>query len=323
METLVQAFGLGVMQEAIRLTAGAVNETWRVRTEQGTFILQALHPVFGLGVTQNGVVAGEFLRKQGLPVPQYLTSPAGQLHLIFQERPWRVMTCLPGTTHRIAPNGDYLYQAGLFTGKFHQLIAGLTDDLHAQIPHFHDTDWILATLQTQPWNGAVLAERAFFDAEVPRWPLPDWPHQIIHGDLKLTNFLFNDQGQVSGLVDLDTLMVHSLAVELGDALRSWCTVGETFNCAFLARALTGYAQTNPLAPDRWHGVLNGLKRITLELGMRYLQDYFDNCYFQWDSSQYPSRVAHNLARARRQIAVYQDLLAQETQVLQILSRLAA
>ena len=47
--------------------------------------------------------------------------------------------------------------------------------------------------------------------------------------------------------------------------------------------------------------------ITLELASRFLADYFEDNYFGWDDSRYPSRRAHNLARARGQLALYRDI----------------
>ncbi|WP_287128469.1 phosphotransferase enzyme family protein [Candidatus Cyanaurora vandensis] len=321
MDEVIRAFALETLEAATRLTAGAVNETWRVTTEQGVFIVQALHPAV-MGATVDAQAIGQFLLDQGIPVPQYQTTTSGDLHYSSGGRSWRVMTCLPGTTHRTAPEVSYLKQAGQFTARFHQVLRGFKHHFHFQIPHFHDTDYILNQLQSCPADSTVQRERDFFTEHVPTLVLPPLPHQIIHGDLKLSNFLFNSTGAVTGLVDLDTLMIQSLAVEMGDALRSWCTVGESFDSHFFTVALEGYCQSPPTTVERL-SLLTGLKRITLELGMRYLQDYFDDCYFQWDPSQYPSRRAHNLARARRQIAVYQDIRRQEPQLQSTLLVLAA
>lgn len=112
------------------------------------------------------------------------------------------------------------------------------------------------------------------------------PRQIIHGDLKLTNFLFDERGGVVGIVDLDTFMYHNLYVELGDALRSWCTAGETFDLQLLEASLSGYAQSGAFEALDSTYLVAAVKLITLELAMRYLNDYFDDCYFQWD----PQRI---------------------------------
>jgi hypothetical protein len=48
--------------------------------------------------------------------------------------------------------------------------------------------------------------------------------------------------------------------------------------------------------------------MTLELGMRFLLDWFEDCYWNWDPQRYPSRKAHHLARCQWQIHFYQHLM---------------
>jgi Ser/Thr protein kinase RdoA (MazF antagonist) len=157
----------------------------------------------------------------------------------------------------------------------------------------------------------VAPEAEFLLSTLPPLLLPpQLPRQIIHGDLKLTNFLFDQQGQVTALLDLDTFMEHNLYVELGDALRSWASQDQTFNLQAFAAGWEGYVQTGAATELDLQYVLQGLKLITLELGLRFLKDYFDDSYFHWDPQRYPNRPAHNLARCRRQLHIYQDMLRQ-------------
>ena len=46
--------------------------------------------------------------------------------------------------------------------------------------------------------------------------------QLVHGDLKISNLIFDAAGKAVGIIDFDTLLVHARAIDLGDALRSWC-----------------------------------------------------------------------------------------------------
>ena len=318
---LTGAFQLGELQYVTKLQVGQIQQTWRLVTATSTYICQKLHPAFAREVTEDAQIVSTHLCRQGFCVPQYLTTSQGELHL-EHEGLWRVMTCLPGVSHRTAPDLGYLAQAGYAAGQLHQLLSQFEHCFRFQLPYFHDTVHIWHKLQVQTDAPQVQKEVAFFLATIPALLLPaDLPHQVIHGDLKLTNFLFDSDGKVTGLVDLDTFMYHSLYVELGDALRSWCSLGETFSLPALQASLSGYGRSGGLVKLEREYLVKAIKLITLELGMRYLQDYFDDCYFQWDSSLYPDRRTHNLARCRRQIAIYQDIRRKERELTRLVGEL--
>jgi len=319
-ESLSEIFDLGLIQRLEPLTTGLIHQTWRVETHKGTFIAQRLHPIFDQRVTLDAQAVSAYLQPHGFPIPQFLQTLAGDLHANLAGASWRVMTCLPGVAYRTAPHPTYLWAAGQAAGKFHRLLADWDYQVQYQLPHFHDTAYIWQHLEQYANHRDIAQEADFLLTIVPSLFLPpDLPKRLIHGDLKLTNFLFMEPQQVSGLVDLDTLMTHSLCVEMGDAFRSWCSVGEHFDPVAFEAGLRGYALTGQLTAAEVHYLLPGVKLITLELGMRYLIDVIEDQYFQWDASQYPSRAAHNLARARRQIAVYQDLVRQQPALLDLVA----
>lgn len=318
---LTQAFQLGEPRHVIKLQVGQIQQTWRLATATSTYICQKLHPAFAREVTEDAQVVSTYLCRQGFCVPQYLTTDQSELHL-EHEGLWRVMTCLPGLSHRTAPDLGYLDQAGYAAGQLHQLLSRFDYRFRFQLPHFHNTAYIWHALQVQADTPPVQKETAFFLENIPALLLPaDLPSQVIHGDLKLTNFLFDSEGAVAGLVDLDTFMYHSLYVELGDALRSWCSLAETFSLPALQASLSGYARSGGLEKLETEYLVKAIKLITLELGMRYLQDYFDDHYFQWDSSLYPDRRTHNLARCRRQIAIYEDICLKERELTGLVGEL--
>ena len=47
----------------------------------------------------------------------------------------------------------------------------------------------------------------------------------------------------------------------------------------------------------------GLETVCIELAARFAVDVFDDSYFGWDATRFPSRRAHNLIRARGQLAL--------------------
>lgn len=319
---LLEAFELGDLRDHRRLRSGLLQQTWRLETEKGTFIAQNLHPIFTPGVTQDGQIISTYLRSQGFPTPDYLTTSVGDLHLYLGADRWRVMSCLPGITHATPPSLDHLYQVGTVVGQMHQTLARFEHEFRFQIPHFHNTPYLWAKLKDLSMDPAGIPAAELLIATIPDLFLPeDLPRQIIHGDLKLVNFLFDDQGQVTGILDWDTLMSHSLYVEMGDALRSWTRKGEHFDPDAFRSSLQGYRASGALAQLDPDLLLKGFRLITLELGMRFLIDVVEDHYWDWDPNQYPDRRSHNLARCWRQIRLYQDSLKQDDRIRATLDHL--
>ncbi len=97
--------------------------------------------------------------------------------------------------------------------------------------HIHDTPARMAELRAalegcdghffegpaRELGAEILAGFASWDGEL------DQPERICHGDLKISNLRFDEDG-VEGvcLLDFDTLAPMALQVEMGDAWRSWC-----------------------------------------------------------------------------------------------------
>jgi thiamine kinase-like enzyme len=139
------------------------------------------------------------------------------------------------------------------------------------------------------------------------------PRRHCHGDLKISNVMFapDDPMRALCLVDLDTLGLQTIAFELGDAMRSWCNrSGEDVTAArvdldILEAAMQGYAAgaAGLLAPTEIDSIVVGLETVCIELAARFCVDAFEDSYFGWDADRYPSRRAHNLVRARGQLAL--------------------
>jgi Ser/Thr protein kinase RdoA (MazF antagonist) len=317
LDPLVQHFQLGDPEPPEAIRVGLIHQTWKLNTSEGSFIVQRLHPRFDPAVTEDGQAIGQWLRQHGFPVPQFRRARDGSLHLSWAEGLWRVMDCLPGSCHPTPPNWGYLEEAGAAVGRLHRLLAQMDYRFRFQIPHFHDTAHLWQQLRQYEPAPEVQAEWQFLIETVPNLLLPSGiPTQIIHADLKFNNFLFDEQGRFVGLVDLDTFVYHNLYVELGDALRSWGKRGNTLQPEAILAGLRGYAQTGNLHALQPELLLQGIQLITLELGMRFLQDWFEDAYWNWDPQRYPSRKAHNLARCQQQICLYQDLTQRAPQLLE-------
>jgi hypothetical protein len=79
----------------------------------------------------------------------------------------------------------------------------------------------------------------------------------------------------------------------------------TFDLATFAAAIRGFrAVADPIVTrDEKTAIVVGLETVCLELAARFAIDWFRDDYFGWDPARFPSRRAHNLVRARGQLAL--------------------
>jgi Ser/Thr protein kinase RdoA (MazF antagonist) len=151
------------------------------------------------------------------------------------------------------------------------------------------------------------------------------PPRHAHGDLKISNLRFDDAGRGVCLLDLDTLSRLPLDVELGDAWRSWCNpVGEdrvetSVRLETLAAAIAGYREVRSVNRIEREALVGALERIALELAARFCKDAVEDRYFGWSPERFPSRIAHNLFRARGQLNLARSARAQQGEIAHLLA----
>ena len=192
------------------------------------------------------------------------------------------------------------------------------------IPHFHDTEYRMETLlqavaedplgragEAARETGVIRAGRAFAGTLCERARRGELPVRVTHNDTRINNVLFHrDTLEPLAVVDLDTCMPGLVCYDFGDLVRSaaWVTAenGRGFRldpARFRACAEGFLSETAAfLTGAELDSLAGGAAVITLELASRYLEDYLTgDRYFPID---YPTQ---NLDRARRQLALYQDM----------------
>ncbi|NIN34128.1 MAG: phosphotransferase, partial [Gammaproteobacteria bacterium] len=143
-------------------------------------------------------------------------------------------TYIEGNSMDIVERPEAAYQAGALLGRFHVALADLDYEFINPRDPVHHLDrhiqHLQASLEHQQHHVnyaqvEALAMDILQQAELlPR--LPEMNIRKVHGDPKINNFLFNSQtGDAICMVDFDTLSTMPVALELGDAMRSWCNPG--------------------------------------------------------------------------------------------------
>ncbi|WP_242052349.1 phosphotransferase, partial [Dysgonomonas sp. GY75] len=148
------------------------------------------------------------------------------------------------------------------------------------------------------------------------------PVRITHNDTKISNILFDRQGEVLCVIDLDTVLSSMCLNDYGDAIRSYTNAGkeddenlenvymkmdlfEGYTRGYLSEA--SFFLTQPEIDNLAFSALY----ITFEQVLRFLMDYIDG-----DNYYKVKYETHNLVRTRAQ---YKLLLSMEENYDEMLS----
>ena len=235
---------------------------------------------------------------------------------------------------------------GIAIGKF---LIGLSDFdanlLEDTIPNFHNTsvryqDLILSALEcslsdqrqkvidTQNDLMFVNKNRYCTGIIVEALLKGDIPYRVTHNDTKLSNVLFDRKTNLPRcMIDLDTVMKGSVLFDLADAIRSGANTRSgqekeydkaQIDLELLKYFLIGFSEGAPglLTEKEKYLLPTAIKIIPLELGMRYLTDYYKgNRYFNYSYEE------QNLYRARLQFALVKDVDTKMDSIIQIVEEI--
>lgn len=323
----IEALGAWALPEPVTtpIVAGHINRTWRVDTGGRRLILQWLNPLFGPELHHDIEAITAHVEAAGLVTPRLVRTRDGALWHASEAGTFRVFTFIDGAMVLTADSPTRCLEAGRLLGRFHAALWDLDHTFRFTRLSVHDTPRHLANLEralvehrahhafprVEPVAHAILGLARGLELGL------DLPRRIVHGDPKISNVLFAPDGTGRCLVDLDTLARMPIAVELGDAFRSWCSpAGEEVEAAcdatYFAAGLSGYAQgLGPLATAAERSPVVALTAtIATELAARFCADALNESYFGWDCTRFPSASAHNITRARSQLALARSILAQ-------------
>ncbi|MCB9534660.1 MAG: phosphotransferase [Myxococcales bacterium] len=330
-EAIARRFPIGACAPPRRVASGLMHATYLVDAERGRFVLQRLHPKLATPeIAADFRAVTEHLASRAQVAPR-LVGP-GVITDAEDGAAWRMTTYVHGATHDAVGSPAEAEQGARVLGRFHRVMADLAHDFRSAHP-LHDTAAHLAALRTAVANPAHAEARAQVQDEIdqvlallPTAMLPaDLPRRVVHGDPKISNVVFRGSRAV-GLIDLDTCNRHSVLVDLGDAVRSWCRDGSEderhrFQIDRFEAMLRGYvAEGPPLSPQEAAHLVDAGRLITLELASRFARDVLEDEYFAFDAERYPDRRSHNRARTRAMLYLAQDMADQRDAVAALVER---
>ena len=232
---------------------------------------------------------------------------------------WRVMVFIPDTMSMSEVTPETSRIVGETFGQFQSWLADIPVELGETIKDFHNMEFRLWQLreavkanksgrlgEVQDLVDAIEAraeemtkgERLYREGKLPK--------RICHCDTKVDNILFEKNGDVLCVIDLDTVMPNFVFSDFGDYLRSAANTGKeddpnlenvTFNMDIFKAFAEGYLRGAAafLTPVEIENLPYAAKLFPYMQTVRFLADYIDgDLYYK---TQYPE---HNLVRSRAQ-----------------------
>lgn len=319
------------------VTLGHINATFLVQAIGTQKILQRVNPLFAPEVNLDIAALCEHLRRAGLMAPILDTTTEGSLWFTDAEGGvWRLMSYIQGHAIERCTAPSQARAAARMLGQFHRALSNVTHTFHAPRVGVHDTQrhvqGLTHALEQHRGHTAYAAiaplAHTLLEAAYKLPPLERGRPRIVHGDPKISNFIFDAQGEARALIDLDTMAHMPIALELGDALRSWCSPGgedpaaARFELSHFEAALEGYylGAGNWLDAEEVAALVPALEVIATELAVRFARDALEERYFGWDQSRYGRAWEHNISRAQSQWALATSYAAQRQAAAESVAR---
>ena len=329
----------GNVAEVKPLGNGLINTTYKVVTEGSApdYVLQhintAIFPDVEMLMGNIVAVTGHIRKKyeaEGVAdidrrVLSFVPANDGKYYYEHDGKFWRVMVFIPDTVSQTAVTPETSRIVGETFGNFQAMLADIPVQLGETIKDFHNMEFRLQQLRE-----AVAENKAGRLAEV-QWLVDELekraeemckgerlhregvlPKRICHCDTKVDNILFDKDGNVLCVIDLDTVMPNFIFSDFGDFLRSAANTGAeddkdldnvNFNMDIFRAFAEGYVKSAKcfLTPVEIENLPYAACLFPYMQTVRFLADYINgDTYYK---TQY---AEHNLVRSKAQFKLLQS-----------------
>jgi len=323
---------------------GHINDTFLIRTpgkEDPDFIMQRKnHHVFKNvpGMLNNILLVTDHIRKKlemagetepDRKVMNYCMAPDGKSYVADEAGNFWTLFLFIRDSHGIeeVTHVDQAASAGKAFGRFQEQLSDLdSTQLIETIPNFHNGKFRhrqfseAIALDAAGRCGKMKEEIAQLQRRSEEMlQLQNWldsgvlPMRITHNDTKINNILYDKEGEILCIIDLDTVMPGSTLFDFGDAIRTLCNSAAEdekeldkihFQYDYFEAYARGYLSEsrNFLAPLEMENLVYSCRYMVWEQAMRFLTDYLNgDTYYK---ISYPD---HNLVRTMSQLRYLQVL----------------
>ena len=245
---------------------------------------------------------------------------------------WRVSVFIRDAHTYETVDPKYSYFAGKAFGGFEAMLSDLKEEIGEVIPNFHNIEFRLwqlaqavkankggrlgphshelhAILEDIDLHGVEMCkgERLFREGKLPK--------RICHCDTKVNNMMFDDEGKVLCVIDLDTVMPSFVFSDYGDFLRTGASTlpeddpdidGVDFRMDIFEAFTKGYLESTAsfLTPVEKENLPYAACLFPFMQAVRFFADYIDgDLYYKTKYTE------HNLVRTRNQMKLFHSALA--------------
>lgn len=331
----------GSVAEIAPLGAGLINDTYKVATAEADapdYVLQRInHTIFkDVEMLQANITAvtahiRRKLTESGADdierkVLTLVTSDRDKTYYYDGENYWRMMVFIPRAQTFEAVTSEYSRYAGQAFGSFQAMLSDLPDELGETIPDFHNMEFRLGQLHDALKTDPVrrVQEVRYYIDEIERRAEEmceaerlhregKLPKRVCHCDTKVNNMLFDEDGHVLCVIDLDTVMPNFIFSDYGDFLRTGANTGEeddkdldhvNFDMEIFKAFTEGYLKgaSSFLTDVEIENLPYAAALFPYMQCVRFLTDYINgDTYYK---IKYPE---HNLVRTRAQFRLLQSV----------------
>ena len=320
---------------------GHINDTLKVTTDKGEdkYILQRInHLIFtNVEMLQNNIytVTSHIRKKleaQGeqdidRKVLTFLPTKDGKKYYYEGENYWRVCLMIPRSQGFEEVNPEFSYEAGKAFGDFQSMLSDLPEGaLGETIPNFHNMEFRLEqfhdAIKANPAGRLDEVEELVNEIEKRAEAMciqenlyreGKLKKRTNHCDTKVNNILFDENGKVLCVIDLDTVMPGFVLSDIGDFIRTGANTGAeddenldhvNVNMEIFKAYTRGYMETAKsfLTPLEINMLPYGGRLLTYMQTVRFLTDYING-----DTYYKTHKPKHNLIRTKAQFKLLRSL----------------
>ena len=329
----------GNVAEVKPLGNGLINTTYKVVTEGSApdYVLQhintAIFPDVEMLMGNIVAVTGHIRKKyeaEGVAdinrrVLSFVPANDGKYYYEHDGKFWRVMVFIPDTVSQTAVTPETSRIVGETFGHFQAMLADIPVQLGETIKDFHNMEFRLQQLREAvaenkagrlaevQWLVDALEKRAEEMCKGERLHREGvLPKRICHCATKVDTLLFDKDGNVLCVIDLDTVMPNFIFSDFGDFLRSAANTGAeadkdldnvNFNMDIFRAFAEGYVKSAKcfLTPVEIENLPYAACLFPYMQTVRFLADYING-----DTYYMTQYAEHNLVRSKAQFKLLQS-----------------
>ena len=331
------------MVSAVPFGNGHINDTLKVTNSKGEikYILQRInHHIFtNVDMLQNNIFTVTSHIREKLvargeqdvdrKVLTFIPAKDGKLYHFDGDSYWRVCLFIPSSKSLEEVTPQLSYEAGKAFGDFQTMLSDLpADALGETIPNFHNMEFRLKQFRDAVEANAAgrLEEVKDLVGEIEKrakdmciqeelYREGKLKKRTNHCDTKVNNIMFDEEGKVLCVIDLDTVMPGFVLSDIGDFIRTGANTGAEddenldnveVNLEIFEAYTRGYMETAKafLTPQEIKLLPYGGRLLTYMQTVRFLTDYINgDTYYKIHSPK------HNLIRTKAQFKLLLSLEA--------------